>query len=624
MSSPKPPRTKRKAAKSSVTMPPPSGSKHVQLAMDYIKQVLSGERSACKLVHQACARQLDDLRRFKDHPIYYWDEEKAGRVCRFIERLPHVKGPKAKPSKSGEEGLIVLEGWQCFILTTVFGWRRRDKNSRRFRRVYIEVPRGNAKSTLSSGVGAYCLGKDDEQGAEIYSAATKKDQAKIVFDVTRKMLEKRPEFSKKAGFEVNAFDIQHRDTNSKFIALSRDSDGLDGLNVHLAVIDELHAHKDRGIYDVVETGCGKRPSSLLWCITTAGSDTSGICYEVRRYCLKVLDGTVKDESQFAIVYTIDEGDDWTELSTWIKANPNWDVSVDVEAFTQLAMKAIQVVSAQSNFKTKHLNIWCNSDSPWMDMAYWHRCADPNLNEEDFINSTDECYMSVDLASRTDIAARGKLYVRHQKVPEERKQSCARCARKESEHLVEERGCTAFVSPGDVEPHYYLFMDCYLPEDAVMDGRNASYEGWAGEGWIKTTPGATLDFNEIKRDIIADASRAHVISIAYDPWQAAQMATELTDIGLEMIEVRPTVAAFSAPMKELDALVRMGRLHHNGNPCLEWQVSNVVCHTDAKDNIYPRKEKPEFKIDAVVAAIMSMSRAMFAGDNTYESRGMRQL
>lgn len=565
---------------------------HMQKAEKYIDDIITGKIPSCSFVRAACQRQRDDVVKFKDHPLYVWIPEKGARVCRFLERLPHIKGPKANAKE-----LCVLEGWQCFIVMTVFGWRRKDTGGRRFKRAYTEVPRGNGKSFISAGIGIYCMSQDEEEGAEVYSAATTRDQAKIVWGDARAMMLKRPDFANKLGIRVSQFAIFDPKTNSKFVSLSREADNQDGLNVHCAVVDELHAHKTRETYDVIETATAKRTNSLIWIITTAGSDTSGICYEVRSYVKKVLEG-LEDETQFGIIFTIDEGDEWTDPQTWIKANPNWNVSVMPDTFAALAFKAMQTPSAQNNFKTKHLNVWVNADFAAFDMAAWDRCSDVSLRLEDFAGQ--ECVVAIDLASKIDIAAKARVFTKTVK---------------------EQKGdlLTRVI-------HYYLFVDCYLPEATIADGRNAQYPGWEIEGWLQTTPGDVTDFGVIQDGVLADGKDFKLKEVAYDPWQATQMAQELVKEGLVMVEVRPTVQNFSAPMKELDALMRSGRLHHDGNPVMRWMVSNTVGHVDAKDNIYPRKEKLENKIDGVVAAIMALGRAMISvpEENPYEERGFLSL
>jgi phage terminase large subunit-like protein len=372
---------------------------------------------------------------------------------------------------------------------------------------------------------------------------------------------------------VLAHDIVQSSTASKFTALASDSNSLDGLNIHFAAVDELHAHKTREVYDVLETGTGKRPQSMLWSITTAGSDRAGICYELRTYTTKVLGRVIDDESLFGLVYTIDDDDDWTDEASWRKANPNWGVSVQPDVVAQLAAKAMQMPAAQANFKTKHLDVWVNADQAWMDMRAWDRCADPDLTIDQFAG--EQCYIGLDLASKTDIAARIAI----------------------------------FPKVIDGQTHYYLFGRYFLPEQAIEDGRNSQYRGWQVQGLLTATPGDVLDFQAVEDDVMALSTAHQVAEVAYDPWQATQLAQRLQTNGATTVEYRNTVGNFSAPMKELDALARSGRLHHTGDPVLTWMVSNVVCHTDAKENIYPRKERPENKIDGVIATITGLGRAM---------------
>ena len=549
-------------------------------ARQYAKDVVAGKVLTSTWVHLACQRQIKDLIRFKGkESLYRFNPKltaKSGRpfypadnLCAFIERLPHVKGPLA-----GEP--IRLEPWQVFILTTVFGWIKADGN-RRFRRSYIEVPRGNAKSTLSSALALYMLAADGEGGSEVYSLATTRDQARIVFGDAQTMARKSAGFRSRFGVEVGAHNMNVMKTGSKFEALSAEGSTLDGLNIHFGCIDELHAHKTRTVYDVVETGTGKRDNSLLWVITTAGSNRAGICYEVRTFVTRLLDGVFEDDSQFGIIYGLDEGDDWVTEESLIKANPNWGVSVRSEVLLPLQAKAMQLPSAVNNFKTKHLNEWVNADSSWMDMRAWDRCANPSLTLAAYAGQP--CWIGLDLASKVDIAALVLVFT----------------------HL-------------EIDGAYAVFGRYYLPEDTVHANGNSQYQGWMSAGRVTVTPGNVIDFGWIEADLIDFVSRHSVQAVAFDPFQATQLSTRMMSEGMPMIEVRPTVLNFSEPMKTLEALVLQGKLIHDGDPVLGWMASNVVAHLDAKDNIYPRKERPENKIDGIVALIMAISRAITPGQS----------
>lgn len=427
-------------------------------------------------------------------------------------------------------------------------------------------------------------------GAEIYSAATTRDQARIVWSDAKAMAAKSSGLKRRFGVVPSAHSIYTNETGSSFKALSRDQGGnLDGLNVHIGIIDELHAHKTRDVFDVIETATGARDQPLLWLITTAGFNRAGICYEQRAYSIKVLSGVVDDPEYFAIIYTVDDedlediGKCISDQKIWAKANPNWGVSVSPDDIARKARKAREMAAAQNNFLAKHLNVWVNSDVAWMDMAAWDRCADPELDELDFVG--DRSCVAADLATKTDIAPLVSLYER--------------------------------------DGHYYCFARHYLNEDAAEDGRNSQYSGWSREGRLILTPGNITDYGYIEEDARRLMSEASPEAILFDPWQASYLIQRLQADGASAVEYRQSVQNMSEPMKQLEALVLSGKFHHDGDPVLAWMASNVVCHVDAKENIYPRKEFPQNKIDGIVALIMCIGymKANENGESVYESRGI---
>jgi phage terminase large subunit-like protein len=547
--------------------------KYVASATAYAKAVAAGEVLACKWVRAACQRQLDDLARSESDPDWPWrfDAEAAWRPCDFIEMLPHIKGKWAR-----ERRRITLEPWQMFILTTVFGWVHRETGLRRFTEAYIEVARKNAKSTLTAGLCLFMLMADGEAGAEVYTAATTRDQARIVFDDAKAMAQREPEMREALGVDVLQHALVVPDSSSKLVPLAAEGSTLDGLNVHFACVDELHAHKTRAVYDVLDTARGAREQPLLWNITTAGSDRSGICYERRTHITKVLDRVIDDDRQFGLIYTLDEGDDWQDERVWPKANPNYGVSVFPEVLRTACRKAQAMPSAQANFLTKHLNVWVNADAAWMDMAAWQRCGDPTLTVERVKHL--RAVAGLDLASKVDIAAAPLL-----------------------------------LHDADAD-HYYLITRgrFWLPERAIELSTNSQYAGWVQSGWLIATDGEVTDYDAIEDQLRVDAAQLeNLAEIAFDPWQATQLSSHMLDEGLPMIEVRQTVANLSEPMKQLQAIVLQRKLTHDASPAMDWMISNVVCHYDAKDNIYPRKERPENKIDGPVAAITGLARLIAA-------------
>lgn len=535
-------------------------------AARYEEDVLAGRILACEYAKQAVQRNRIDRERYKSSGLYVFSESEGNRVCKFIELLTHTKGALA-----GQK--IKLEPWQVWILTTIFGWRRRSDSGRRFRRVYIEVPRGNGKSSLSSGVALYCLLADREPGAEVYSFATTRDQAKIVFGDAKQMCVANKPLRDNFGLEVLANALYVPRTNSTFQAKSAEGSTLDGLNTHFACIDELHAHKTRAVYDVVETSMGKRLNSLLWVITTAGFDTAGICYEIRAMVREVLNRTVADETQFGVIYTIDEGDDWTTEEALIKANPNWGVSVMPDVVLPLQKKAMTIASAANNFKTKHLDVWCSAGTAWMDMVAWGRCGKMR-DLDDMLGKP--CVIGLDLGAKNDLTAKVLVF------------------KEESD---------------DGKPRFYVSTRLYLPESAIEKTTNSQMAGWAQSEAISVTGGAMTDFSRIEEEIREDLSRFEVQAIAYDPWQATQLAVNLSEDGAPMVEYRNTVQNLSEPMKWLEALVQDGRIEHDENPAMTWMMGNVVAKVDAKDNVYPRKERYEQKIDGPVALMYALAMCL---------------
>ena len=568
---------------------------YAAIALQYAHDVVNGVIAACKWTILACKRQLRDLERQEtpEFPFRY-EPHRGARLCLFTELMTHIKGKWAgKPLR--------LEAWQVFIYMTVFSWvwataahadaDIREKNGlRRFRSSYKEVPRKNAKSTSTSPVALYMTALDREGGAECYSAATTKEQAKIVWVDARMMALRGKEFCRRAGVEVGAHAITVPETASKFVPLAAEDNSLDGLNIHFVAIDEFHAHKTRGLYDVLETATGARTQSLIWMITTAGTNRAGICYEIRTYLTKVLEGVVVDETLFGIIYTIDDNDDWTDPKAWAKANPNYGVSVFPDDIARLCRKAMETPSAVANFLTKRLNVWVNADNPWMDMRAWDKCKDAPPIEE---LAGEPCIAAVDLATREDIAASARLF------------------------RLEKDGVQ----------HYFGYVLNYLPEDTVEESDNSQYDGWARSGHVIATSGNVIDFDKIQADLRTDRERFGLREIAYDPFQATQFSTQLVGEGYPMVEVGATVQNFSDPMKELRALVTSGRFHHTGCPALAWMISNVVCHVDAKENVFPRKQTSKNKIDAAITLIMALNRWMVAAaptESVYESRGVRSF
>ena len=561
---------------------------YAQIALRYAQDVVGGKILACQWVIKACQRHLNDLGKASDAKYRYrFDAGKAFDVCFFIEQLKHVKGAWA-----GQQ--VILEPWQVFSIACVFGWVEKETGYRRFKAVYEEEPRKNAKSTKVAGVALYMLVADGEAGAEVYSTATTGDQASIVFSIAQQMARKCEFLAETFGLQNNAHNLFVQETGSKFKALNAEGSSLDGLNTHFNSNDELHAHKDRALFDVMRSSMGSRKQGLMWNITTAGTNLIGVCYEQRAYLTKILDGVIEDDSFFGIIYTIDDGDDWRDPKIWAKANPNLDVSVFISDMESECLKAINSPASLNNFLTKKLNVWCNANTSWMNMTKWQECANQDLRLSDFAGKP--CYVALDLASKIDIAAKVKLF------------------------------------PIDGGKRFAVFGNYYIPEAMLEKKENinaAQYHAWVRQGHMIATPGNIIDYEYIKDDLLEDARNFEVAEIAYDPFQATQFVIEMGKEGLTMIEVGATVKNFSEPMKRLEALAQAGLIEYDGDPVLTWMMSCVTAHYDKKENIFPNKESRDAKIDGVVALIMALNRAQLMDDVSdelpvYESGGVTIL
>jgi phage terminase large subunit-like protein len=553
---------------------------HVKAAVEYANGVIAGEFSAGRFVVAACRRFLSD--RDRTGWPYRFDEAAAERACRFIELLPHVKGIWAAP-RPGRSNLIRLEPWQCFFVVNIFGFIRTADGLRRFREAYLEVPRKNGKSLLAAAIGLYMLTNDGEPGAEVYAGATTEKQAWEVFRPARPMALGRPDYIRHYKLEVNASNICIPSTGAKFEPLIGKPG--DGTSPSCAIIDEFHEHQTPDQYDTMLTGQGARQQPLMLIITTAGDNLAGPCYDKRESVVRILDGLVEDEEKFALIYSIDEADDWTTSEALMKANPNFGVSVGGEFLLSRQREAIQNARRQGIFMTKHLNLWLQAKNAYFNMQRWHECARTGLTLESLKGRC--CRIALDLASKVDIAAMQLLF------------------------------------PLD-DGSFALLGRYYLPEETVSKAANDHYRGWAAAGHIVVTDGEIIDFDRIKDDLLGLCSDFEVAEVAYDPFQATHLATQLMAQGVPVIEYRQTVQTMSEPMKTLDAWILSRRIVQDGNPVMTWMMANVVAAEDAKENVYPRKLRAEEKIDGPVAVIMAIGRHLAAEADANASRSIYEL
>lgn len=564
---------------------------YVSLAADYQAAVISGAIPACKWVRLACERNRRDLDRQETPEFpYRFDPDAARQICRMAEMLPHTKGDKAFIVGQDEEGrpiwnTIVLEPWQCWLFTTIFGWVRVSDGRRRFRVAFPLIPRKNAKSTIAAVVVLKMLVADGESGAECYSAATTRDQAKVIAEIAWEMARRSPLFREYYGVKLGSKTTRTLEvpaTASKFGPLSADASSLDGLNVSLAAIDEFHAHKTRGVYDVLDTATGARSQPLLFPITTAGVEVGGICHEKLQYLEKVLDGVIVDETFFGVNYTIDPGDDIRDVTVQRKANPNYGVSVQPDDLARKIAEAQSSTSALNNILTKHFNVWIRTESAWMTATTWQTCTAPIAVEE---LKQYPCWIGVDLAEVRDIAALVAIF--------------------------------------RIAPETFALLGrFYLPAAAVAKSPIAQLSGWVREGHIIETEGDQADFVRIQSDIVAWCDQFQVKEIDFDRALAAHMQQDLKRtleprMGRDAVDrfvvtVPQTVETMDPAMKMTERLVLAQKLRHDGNPAMAWMISNVVVERNYKDEIYPRKaggKDSANKIDGPVAFWTALSRVM---------------
>jgi phage terminase large subunit-like protein len=540
----------------------------VKAAEGYARQVVAKKIPACIKVQQACQRHLDDLAASKrDDFDYYFEPAKAEKVAKVLQLLPHTKGKWASKRE-----LIRLEPWQIFSCCVPFGWLRKKDSTRRFRTILIFVPRKNGKSIIGGGIGIYMFVADGEFGAEVYSGATTEKQAWEVFRPAKLMVERTPELRDHYGVDVNASNMFRLEDGSRFEPVIGKPG--DGSSPSCAIVDEYHEHQDSTLFDTMETGMGAREQPLMLVITTAGSSIGGPCHQLVRDAERMLEGVIDRPDLWAMLYTIDPGDDWTSESVLIKANPNYGVSINGDFLQARQRDAMQSASKQATFRTKHLNEWVGAKNAWLNMLRWKEApARKSLVELE----GRPCIIGLDLASKIDIAGNVLLF-----------------------------------PPVEGDPLWHVHGRYYLPEARVieeLDSNTSRYREFDALGLLTLTDGEVIDFEVIKEDLREFAGRFDVQQVAYDPWQATQLAQEMQAEGLLMVEVRQTVQNISEPMKELEALTLRKLLAHGDCPILTWMASNVLAKLDVKDNIYPNKERPENKIDGIVGLIMAISRAI---------------
>lgn len=583
---------------------------YAAIALDYARGAWADktQRSHCRWVRLAAKRHLDDLKRQRrrDWP-YRFSAWHANDVCDFIEKLPHVEGVWTCPT-------IVLEPFQVFILVCVFGWRRKDDEAvRRFSVCYLEVARKNAKSTLTAGISLYCLCCEGEAGPQVLTAATTFDQAKKVFHPAKRMVEKLPELQEAFGLTPWAKSITSADNGGYMQPIHAKSKTQDGHNPHLVTMDELHAHEDRGLWDVMRSSFGARRNPLLFAITTAGFNLHGVCYDQRTLAAKILAGEVEAEHFFAAIYTLDRGADYSpprkvdddpyNPAVWIKANPLLSSADSAALKSELAKAAVEArEGAEGDFKTKRMNIWVGAAQAWLNAKRWQERADPQLRLRHFRGL--DCYLGADLSDKDDITS-----------------------------LV----LAALTPDGELLIKSWHFLpEAALERTSQADRDNvALYRRWRERRKLIVTPGDMIDQLAVKHRIRRLVKALGVRRITFDQWGSQIIASALNeelaggDEPLAWIMAK-TAGNVTPAAKEVEARVRARGelLRHDDNPVMNWMAGNAVVEHRVNGSILPKKPKggSRQKIDGVDAMINAIAPLVTvdeteSGPSVYETRDL---
>ena len=544
-------------------------------AETYAQQVRTGNILTCEFVQLAVDRYYRDMDNALDKG-WYFDRKAAQRAISFIERLKHTKGQWA--------GLrFKLEPWQQFIIWNIFGWKMAD-GTRRFRYAYVEIARKNGKTALSAGIGLYMLFADGESRPEVYSAATVKDQARICFSDAVEIV-KATDLKNYLTPYRNSIVYELKGGMMK--PLSSDYGTHDGLNPSCGIIDEFHAHKDSGMFDVIKSAFGARKQPLMFIITTAGFNKAGACYAYRDNVIKILRGINEDDTLFGIIYTMDSNEEWDNPQMWIKSNPNLGVSLFPNYLEDQVNDAKNRPEAVRNVMTKNVNLWVDAEKTWILDESWMKCV--GTTEIEDLRGC-ECWGGLDLSNVSDI--------------------------------------TAFVLIFHENDKFQLLPFFWIPEEKMLEKirkENINYDLWVKAGFVKVTSGNVLDYEFVKADILQITEMYDLQSSAYDRWNSSQTIIDLQNEGMDCNPFGQGYGSMSAPSKEFEKLVLSEKIEHFGNPVLRWMLSSTLIKTDLAGNIKPDKEKSVQKIDGIVASIMALGEWMTAqaedDNDPYSKRGM---
>lgn len=541
------------------------GTDYVLTALAYAEDAVQDRRGVRynKWIRKAARRFIRDLKRAHGkRPPFLWSPQHARDVCAFIECLPHVEGRFATVT-------LRLEPAQVFFLCSLFGFRRHD-TTRRFTSALFAVARKNAKSTLAAGILLYVLCRETERGPQVLSAATTGDQARIVWGIAKRMVDATPGMAERFGLETFANSIARYPVAGVFRPINAKASTQDGLNPSALCFDELHAHKTRDLYDVLRSAAGARSNPLFLYTTTEGYESPGPWAEVRTFAHQVLNGIVDADHFLCLLYGLDDTDDDFSESAWVKANPLLGVSVSIEKMREYANEAKQQPGSLAEFRIKRLNRQASVAEGFVNLLRWRRCAGAVPLDK---LADAPCFAGLDLASTRDMTAWRLLWL--------------------------------------LDGDWYTWGRYWVPSACIAERSERGvvpYAAWKDAGWITETDGDVADYATIRATIIEDCNRFNPRRIGFDPWNATQLALELTQAGLPMEKFIQGTRSFSPAMQACERAYIPGKLHHGGNPVLQWNAANLVPRYDVNRNVAPDRKRSADKIDGIVALFMAFGLA----------------
>jgi phage terminase large subunit-like protein len=540
-------------------------------AQRYINNILSDKVNHGKWIKRLCEWHQREL---TESTRYMYDQAQADKYVKFIELLEFTQGKWA-----GNK--FLLEDWQAFFISMMFGWIDKQTGLRRFKQVTLNVPKKNGKTELGAAIALACSYLDKDERGQIFMAATTQDQAAICFNAAKAILNRVSGLGSRYTIRQHRVIVNKNQTYIRYI--SSEAGATEGKGASVVIFDEEHLQVTNELRDNLKSGMGAREQPLFISISTAGTDKTGPYYQHIKTCKKILDGVIEDDTHLVLIYEAPEINgkvDWENPEVWKIANPNWAISVLEDNFWADYIEAKNEPAKQPNFITKKLNIWADSASTWIDSKVWSALGH-NLILEDF--EGEDCYLGLDLGETGDFSALAIVFNRDGK--------------------------------------FYVFMRFWIPE--IMAGKRTKadslkFNEWARMGFIRLTDGNSTDFTMIEEDIARLSSRFNIISLAYDAAYASMLVTRLiNEWGVNCRPFKQGITSVAGPTKQMHEMILKSELLHDNNPVMNWMIANVMVWTDdANGNYKIHKGKSKNKVDGPTALVNAIGDYMIDYSNNY--------